>query len=240
MVDPLPCNALRWRCDPDKFGFETTLDVEPLQGVVGRVADQLLGAAREVAEALRRIDAEITAVTDVERVALRDALDRVAAEPVVSPMNVPGHRNSAMDGFALARKDLPDSGTRRLRVLGTAWAGRPFVGDVPGGCVVRIMTGAVMPEGADSVVMQEVVERDGDSIRITSVVPRGDHVRAAGEDLRVGDLVLEAGTELVVIQRLLGHTSIRSTLLYLHLAQERSAATTSPLELLEFPTPSPR
>ncbi len=82
-----------------------------------------------VAEALRRIDARATSISGHERVALRDALGRVAAEAIVSPMNVPGHTNSAMDGYALAGADLPMDTTRRLTVLGTAWAAGHRYGD---------------------------------------------------------------------------------------------------------------
>jgi molybdopterin molybdotransferase len=165
-----------------------------------------------VAEALRRIDAQTEGITDIERVPLRDSLGRIAAEPVVSPMNVPGHRNSAMDGFALSGADLPEShaagpdsqgsATRRLRVLGTAWAGRPFVAEVPGGCAVRIMTGAVMPEGTDTVIMQEQVEEHADAggdgaIVIGAGHQPGQNVREAGEDIASGDRVLAAGARIL-------------------------------------------
>jgi molybdopterin molybdotransferase len=156
-----------------------------------------------VAEALRRLDAQVESITDVERVRLRDALGRIAAEPVVSPMNVPGHRNSAMDGFALSAGDLPgpDSPTRRLRVLGTARAGHPFVGGVPRGCTVRIMTGAVMPEDTDTVVMQEQAEEhtdaDGEVAIVISEGHRGgQNVREAGEDIASGARVLADGARI--------------------------------------------
>ena len=153
-----------------------------------------------VAEALRRIDAQTESIAETERVGLRDALGRIAAEPVVSPMNVPGHRNSAMDGFALSGADLPSQGTRRLRVLGTAWAGRPFAGDVPAGCAVRIMTGAVMPAGTDTVVMMEQVEEhaaDGVGAVVIGAGQRhGQNVREAGEDIAVGARVLAAGARI--------------------------------------------
>lgn len=153
-----------------------------------------------VAEALRRIEAQTAGIGESERVALRDALGRIAAEPIVSPMNVPGHRNSAMDGFALRAADLPADGTRRLRVLGTAWAGRPFDGDVPPGCAVRVMTGAVMPGATDTVIMKEQVEEDagdvGEAIVIGPGHRGGQNVREAGEDIAAGGRVLDAGTRI--------------------------------------------
>ena len=86
-----------------------------------------------VAEAVRRIDAQVESISGDQRVALRDALGRILAKPIISSVNVPSHTNSAMDGYALAGADLPMDNTRRLPVLGTAWAGRPFDGGVPPG-----------------------------------------------------------------------------------------------------------
>ena len=112
--------------------------------------------------------------------ALREALDRVLGVDIQSPMAVPNHTNSAMDGYALRFADLNGS---PLRVVGTAWAGKAFVGVVNTGECVRIMTGAVMPEGADTVVMQEHVEQQDDGIRVADGQKEGQHVRYAGEDL---------------------------------------------------------
>ena len=154
-----------------------------------------------VAEALRRIDAQASSISGDERVALRDALGRIAAEPIVSPMNVPGHTNSAMDGYALAAADLPVDDTRRLTVLGTAWAGRPFDGRVLPESAVRVMTGAVMPPGTDTVIMNEQVEvqtgRQGDAIVIGQGHRAGQNVRQAGEDIAIGDRVLAAGKRIM-------------------------------------------
>jgi molybdopterin molybdotransferase len=154
-----------------------------------------------VAEALRRIDAQASSISGDERVALRDALGRIAAEPIVSPINVPGHTNSAMDGYALAGADLPVDNTRRLTVLGTAWAGRPFDGRVLPESAVRVMTGAVMPPGTDTVIMNEQVEeqtgRQGDAIIIGQGHRVGQNVRQAGEDIAIGDRVLAAGKRIM-------------------------------------------
>ncbi len=150
-----------------------------------------------VAEALRRIDEQTTSVSGDEAVALRDALGRILATAIVSPMNVPNHTNSAMDGYALAGTDLPGEKNRRLRVLGTAWAGRPFEGEAAPGSAVRIMTGAVMPPSTDTVIMKEQVEEltdeQGEAIVIGQGHVAGQNVRQAGEDIAIGDRVLSPG-----------------------------------------------
>lgn len=149
-----------------------------------------------VPEALARIDRVVHPVAGVERVAVRTALDRILAEDVVSTIRVPAHTNSAMDGYAVRFADLPDQGVAELRVIGTTMAGALFAGPVEPGEAVRIMTGGVMPEGSDTVLMQERVERHGDRIRVGDGARPGQNVRQAGEDLRPGDVVLAAGRRL--------------------------------------------
>jgi molybdopterin molybdotransferase len=150
-----------------------------------------------VDEALRRIEAQSASIGGDESVPLREALGRFSAEAIVSPMNVPGHTNSAMDGYALAGTDLPSDQSRRFAVLGTAWAGRPFHGQVAPGSAVRIMTGAVMPRATDTVIMKEQVQAlcddDGEAIIVGPGQRRGQNVRQAGEDIAVGDRVLAPG-----------------------------------------------
>ena len=148
-------------------------------------------------EAMRRIRAHVRAVDATETVAVIDALGRVAARDVVSPMNVPGHVNSAMDGYACAGDSLPEAGPRWYEVAGAAYAGKPFAGRIGPSQAVRIMTGAVMPEGADTVVMQEHVEVDGDRVRIPPGARPGQHVRLAGEDLAAGAVVVPRGRRLM-------------------------------------------
>jgi len=145
--------------------------------------------------ARRRLLDEVAPVHGVERVALRAALGRVLAEDARATADVPAHTNSAMDGYAVRAGDLAADGAR-LQVIGTAMAGAPYRGEVRPGQCARIMTGAPLPAGADTVVMQEQVERAGDTIVVRGVRPRGDNVRAAGEDLRRGDLALAAGRRL--------------------------------------------
>lgn len=150
-----------------------------------------------VDEALRRIQAQSTGIGGDETVPLREALGRFSAEAIVSPMNVPGHTNSAMDGYAFAGSDLPTDQARRFAVLGTAWAGRPFNGQVAPGSAVRVMTGAVMPRATDTVIMKEQVEvlhdDNGEAIIVGPGQRRGQNVRQAGEDIAVGDCVLAPG-----------------------------------------------
>lgn len=140
-----------------------------------------------------RILEALTPVATLERVALRAALDRVLGEDVVATLAVPAYTNSAMDGYALRASDLPTAGEAWLRAVGDAFAGHPFAGAVGSGECVRIMTGAVLPEGADTVVIQEDVAIDRGQVRIGTGHRAGQHVRRAGEDLAVGATVLRAG-----------------------------------------------
>jgi len=147
-------------------------------------------------EARARILANVTPVEGSETRPLREALGRVLAAPVVSTVDVPSHTNSAMDGFALAGSELPAEGERSLEVIGTSWAGRPFGGTVGAGQCVRIMTGATLPAGTDTIVMQEHVRHEGDVAFITAGHRPGQHRRKAGEDIRAGEVALAAGTLL--------------------------------------------
>lgn len=130
---------------------------------------------------------------EAERVGTREALGRVLAEDIVPAINVPAHDNSAMDGWALRGADLLPDRDATLAEVGTAFAGRPFQGEVGPGQCVRIMTGAVMPRGADTVVIQEVVRREGDRVVVPAGQKPGQNVRAAGEDIKAGVAALKAG-----------------------------------------------
>jgi len=150
-----------------------------------------------VEQALARIDETIQTIEGFEKVAIRSALGRTLAEDILSPINVPSHTNSAMDGYAVNSADLPASGSAELKVIGTAYAGHPLDGRVGRGQCARIMTGAMMPEGADTVIMQEHVERTDDSITLDERHKPGQNVRQAGEDLSVGQAVLQAGRHII-------------------------------------------
>lgn len=167
-----------------------TLPVDP------SCADDFDPNSLPVDAALARIDALVETLPGTEKLALRTALDRVLAEPIVAPFDVPPHPNSAVDGYAVRGADLPTEGIRELRIIGNALAGLPFPGTVEPGTAVRIMTGAVLPEGADTALFQEKVQRDGEILRIGPDTAPGQNTRKAGEDLRTGDLVLPAGRRL--------------------------------------------
>jgi molybdopterin molybdotransferase len=144
--------------------------------------------ALPVAQAQEFIARLVPRVTESETLAIRDALGRVLAHDIVSRINVPTHDNSAMDGYAL-RLSEKDS----YEEIGTALAGKPFSGKVGPGQCVRVMTGAVMPPGADTVVIQEIVKKQGAKIVIPPGQKAGQNVRYAGEDLKVGVPVLSPG-----------------------------------------------
>ena len=150
-------------------------------------------ASLDCDEAIRRILGAIEAIDAQEEVAIHDSFERITATPIVSGINVPGHINSAVDGYAVAASDLPSEGTRELIVVGSSFAGKPFDGNLARGQAVRIMTGAVVPAGADLVVMQEHANRQGENVVIDNRTKPGDNVRAAGEDIKVGEEVLAAG-----------------------------------------------
>jgi molybdopterin molybdotransferase len=145
-----------------------------------------------VAKARAFIHQFLEPVRGVLRVPVRSALGRVLAEDVHSPVDVPAHRNSAMDGWAMRGADLA-AGEATLTEVGASFAGRPFAGKMAAGQCVRIMTGGVVPEGADTVVMQERAKADGKSITFAAGARTGQNVREAGEDLRAGSVALTRG-----------------------------------------------
>ncbi|MGD0959237.1 MAG: gephyrin-like molybdotransferase Glp [Methylomonas sp.] len=134
----------------------------------------------------------------VENLPLLQVVDRVLAENVVAASNVPPRNNSAMDGYALRAAELPPEGvTRRLHVAGSSFAGHPFFGNCGGGECIKIMTGAVVPDGLDTVIPLEHVELiDDAAIRVDARTRPGDNVRMAGEDIAFGQVVLERGRRI--------------------------------------------
>lgn len=144
-------------------------------------------------DALARILAAAPQIGGYERINIEKARGRTLTEAITAGFNVPGHTNSAVDGYALAAADLPAEGTRVLEIAGKTYAGEPFQGNINPGQCLRIMTGAMMPEGLDTVIMQEHVQFHGNAILIDSRHKPGQNVRKAGEDIRQGQTILHPG-----------------------------------------------
>jgi len=142
-----------------------------------------------------QILARIGAPLAPELLPLTRALARVLSDDFAAPFDVPPADNSAVDGYAVGSADIPARGTRDLVVIGDLAAGFVFEGKLGAGQALRIMTGAPVPAGADTVYPQEVVQREGDSIRV-GPIDKGANVRLAGEDVRMGEVVVETGTVL--------------------------------------------
>lgn len=145
-----------------------------------------------VADAQQRILSSLTPVSGSVCLGLREALGRVLSQGVRSPLDVPPCANSAMDGYAVRHADFNDDGAA-LKMIGTALAGHPFSGRIEAGQCVRIMTGAKLPDGADTVVMQEETQAQGDTLHFNKQPRQGTNVRLPGEDIRQGQDVLTAG-----------------------------------------------
>ena len=167
-----------------------------LQSVISCLSDYD-PTALPVSQANAIIGNVVEPVRGIEQLALRSALDRVLAQDVISSIDVPAHDNSAMDGYAFPGTALAHGDTVvELDVIGTAYAGSAFHGTTSEGQAVRIMTGAIMPDGCDTVVPQEFVEvlAGGNRIRLAADAVRvGDNRRLRGEDLARGQAALHAG-----------------------------------------------
>jgi len=148
-----------------------------------------------VEEALAQVLASVSGPVDEESVPLAEAFGRTLAHDVAARRVQPPFANSAMDGYALRAFDAAVA-PARLTVVGEAAAGRPFAGRLNAGEAARIFTGAPLPEGADSVAMQEIAQRDGDVVTFAAPVPPGDHVRRRGCDFVEGEILLSAGRRL--------------------------------------------
>lgn len=151
---------------------------------------------RTVAQARDQVLARIVPIAAREQVFVQQALGRVLAENIRAPLNVPAHDNSAMDGYALRHADLAPEREVRLTVVGRALAGHPFSRPLAAGEAVRIMTGAVLPAGADTVVMQEQARLVGAEVVLPAGQHCGQNVRRAGEDLHAGEIALARGKRL--------------------------------------------
>ncbi|MDP2065616.1 MAG: molybdopterin molybdotransferase MoeA [Burkholderiaceae bacterium] len=164
---------------------------------IDQIAAELQGydpqslSAEAVTEFLSRL---VAPVTETETLGMFDALGRVLAQDVISPLSVPPHDNSAMDGFAFSGAQLAAGQPLALAVVGTALAGKAWQGQVREGECVKIMTGAIMPAGLDTVIPQEMAQQQGDRVIVPAgVVQPGDNRRHCGEDVMAGQPALQKG-----------------------------------------------
>ncbi|HLO63001.1 MAG TPA: gephyrin-like molybdotransferase Glp [Azonexus sp.] len=144
-------------------------------------------------DARQRMLEGITPIAQAEKVPVRNALGRILAADVIAPYDVPAHDNSAMDGYALRFDSLAGDGETALTVVGSAFAGNAFSGQVGAGQAVRIMTGAVLPAGADTVVVQEATRVEGNTVFVPPGQRLRQNTRRAGEDLARNSVALAAG-----------------------------------------------
>ena len=166
---------------------------KPLTITEASCADDYDPNSMPVAKARQFIHTFLSPVTGIARVPIRSALGRVLAEDIISPVNVPAHVNSAMDGWALRAEDLAADPAAALTEVGASFAGVPYGKPVGRNECVRIFTGGVVPDGCDAVVMQEKAQASGKSIRFSPGVRSGQNVRYAGEDLKAGAVALPRG-----------------------------------------------
>ncbi|MBT4193615.1 MAG: molybdopterin molybdotransferase MoeA, partial [Gammaproteobacteria bacterium] len=147
-----------------------------------------------VPEAVSNILNKITPITDFSKLHIRQCLKRIVFEDIKSPIDVPGFNNSAMDGYAVSSDDLPIGQSKTFTIVGTAFAGNPFTGNCGHNECVRIMTGAMVPEQADTIVIQEDIQLlDSTSIEIGSGHNKNQNFRYAGEDIKTGSTVFAQG-----------------------------------------------
>ncbi len=149
--------------------------------------------------ALARIHKAIIPVLGNEKITLKKAVGRVLAETVVSLIDIPPERVSAMDGYAFSSIDIINTQTFSLQQVGVSWAGKPFNGSIKNGQCIRIFTGAVVPENADSIIMQEQVSVDGDHILFPPISTGLENIRQAGSDRQKQQTLLAAPKKISAI-----------------------------------------
>ena len=163
-------------------------------------------------EALGLLADRLDVVVGSSRVGLREALGRVVAEDIASDMAVPPHDNAAVDGYAVRFHDLQTDGETKLTIAGRIAAGETLTGAVSEGEAIRIFTGAAMPPGADTVLMQEDCREEDGHVVIPPGIKQGANRRFAGEDIAAGDVILTAGTRLrpqeIGLAASIGHTEL--------------------------------
>jgi len=153
----------------------------------------LLSGLLTLEQARAKMLESITPITDTIEVATMDSYGYINAEDIQSPINVPNYRNSAMDGYAVKASDLPLADPKPFKLVGTSWAGTPYLGTVNSNECIRIMTGAKLPDDADTVIMQEHILKENADIVISGGHKAEQNVRCAGDDIKQGAIVLKKG-----------------------------------------------
>ncbi len=162
-------------------------------------------------QALSHIRDSLSPVSATERITLSNAQGRILAHPAVSTVQIPSEDVSSMDGYAFASQDIQQDKAFTLTQAGISWAGRPYLSTLQRGECIRVFTGAVIPKGADSVIMQEQVDKQGDTIRLPANCPANRFIRPAGSDIRKGQRLLDSYRRLSAIDcALLASTGIYS------------------------------
>jgi molybdopterin molybdotransferase len=149
--------------------------------------------------ALEKITNTIKPVTDSEKLPLKNALNRVLSETIYSPVNIPSFKNSAMDGYAICSDDIDSNKPFQLQLAGVSAAGKPYAGKLLPGQCIRILTGAVLPDGADSVIMQEHVKVKDGIIQFPESTQPFINIRYPGEDISLGNILIQPPKKLTAI-----------------------------------------
>lgn len=152
-----------------------------------------------IGQALQKIKETIRPINENEYVVLKRALGLILSNSIISPINIPSDKNSAMDGYAFSSSDITHKQTFALSLVGYSWAGKPYLGDINQGECIRIFTGAVVPESADSVIMQENIEQDGNKIIFPATAIANQNIRNPGDDIRKNTELLVAPKKLSAV-----------------------------------------
>ena len=152
-----------------------------------------------IEQALEKIHQSIIPINECERVVLKNALGRILSAPVYSAIDIPPDNNSAMDGYAFNSKDINPGQSFILSLAGTSWAGKPYEETLKQGECIRIFTGAVLPDGADSVIMQEQVKKNNIKISFPATTQAKKHIRVVGCDFKKNTELLSAPKKLSAI-----------------------------------------
>jgi len=172
---------------------QLSLDTVSILGQAPSCADIFESGLLPVEQTLNHILSALPCLADYEIINIEQAKGRTLSQAISAPFNVPKHNNSAVDGYVLNSKDLPDKELASLLITGTAYAGKPFSDSINPGECIRIMTGAVIPPGTDTVVMQEHIKLNSNTITIDSTHNKGQNIRLAGEDIQQGETILHPG-----------------------------------------------